>query len=475
MTAGVVWVSHTREGHALAHCSRRELHESILDGVASGLRSGVDVSVVKGLQAIRSLEGFVELNQTEDRIAGLTGDVERLRQQAKRARALAREELDDEVADGYRADARTLTAEARRLEDEIRRVRERSATKESLADQFTCEVDLLLRSLGSLLASDRLVEREEADALNQVLRELRVEIDPGDASQLRWSLELRVPSDVTVLRIGPFTGTVRRTGRTAPPGELTASNGAPLYLNGSDRRKVTHQLQELGYTDAVIRAATRAPFAELLEALVGGEPDWVDAGGGGASRGTPVGFDAGAFNAHLRARYGDGRWYGRIHSKSSQRRQILTDLVAALGGSARNDQLVVAARQVGLHPSDASRLSQPLRSGSSLPWLASVRRTGAWSATDDRWRSGLESIRCASCELPATAVVHAIEIPGSLLCRRCLISPHAPDLVFPACYGDLALPQVDFDADLIDELVNLPLVNARSQSRLQYFERTRQH
>ena len=70
-------------------------------------------------------------------------------------------------------------------------------------------------------------------------------------------------------------------------------------------------------------------------------------------------------------------------------------------------------------------------------------------------------------------MVHAIEVPGSLLCRRCLISPHEPGLVFPACYGQLALPEVIFDADLIEELVDLPMVKARSVSRLQNFERTR--
>ena len=366
-----------------------------------------------------------------------------MKRQSTQARKLAiEEEEDDEVRAQYQQDARTATREAAALQLDLSRLRQEDA--QVLPATFKSEVDYLIRGLATI-ARGNVAPRDERHALHTVIEDFRIE-ECGDAA--RWTLHLLVPADGRVAVLGPFTDVVPVIGRRVTPAEKKARKNTTA--DARIRRTLIGQLLDAGFPDCLARAASFAPTTHLARALLNDDVLWPDCADG---------FDHAAFNRHVRASWPrNGAWSKGIYCHTNPKRQAIVDLVAGLGGQARLDQIEAVAEDLGFQVSDVYPLTDEKTSRNpAIPrWPAPVRRCGAWSAATLAEASIVESIRCPRCGEPATAVVRVPEVPGALLCRRCLVAPAHPDLQFPPLYGDLALPTTRILEEVLVRAQNIP-------------------
>jgi len=318
----------------------------------------------------------------------------------------------------------------------------------------------LLMAVRSLLDPSGTVGRDEAEALDKVLDDLQLR-EVGD-DRIEFSFNWLIPADGTVARFGPITGTIQRRGRVLTPAERSQLEGGGR--DRRDRRVLVHQLEKAGLSYDIARAVSVSPFAQLGEALLGGDPEWP---------GVPDGFDHHEFNEFLREKYRAlPSWAKGVYCQTNPKRQALADAVAAFGGKARIDQLRVVTRVLGIKDTDLHPLTLPRVKPNTLIWEPSVSRVGIWSATTMADESYAESRWCSNCDASATAVVRVPEVPGSILCRECCTSPFDPSRVFPSVYVDLALPETEIPADALIKAKSLPIGTVK-KGRASWLEKVR--
>lgn len=440
------------DGHKIASLKRVDLHRAIAEATALAFRDGVEAAGADGLAALDAQGRRVIVDRSEARRLSLRERLDEERRIARRLRDQVVREVDPEVARAYETDARDHTLEVKRLEEELARVGSREVTPR-LPDSFTGEVDFLLAGIESLLDPTGMVDREDAENLEAVLKDLRIEV--VDEEWCEFSLYWQIPANGSVVNFGPISGRVPRQGRVMTPAERqVVEHGGPSRV---ERRKLVHRLEQAGYPYSVARAVSIAPFTQLAEVLLGGEPRWSD---------NPDSFDHGAFNAYLREVYGRLRsWDAGTWCHTNPKRQCLADIVAALGGSTRLDQLQHVAQFFGIKNSDLHPLSLPrLKEGTPI-WEPSIKRVGPWTAATTAEGSLVESHLCPGCGRAATAVVRVPEVPGSMLCRACAVSPFLPSLQFPLSYLELALPETSIPDELLTEALRMKSGSRRKGPR----------
>jgi len=426
-------------GVMAAKVRRRELHESMLEQFAAGIRDGVPARVLDGYSAMRNMNELVVVNRRDNEIERIKQQILDADRSAKRARRLATEESDtgeDDAARGYRDDARRYARDARRLRQRLTDLQQPQRSRD-LGDGFEAEVTFLLEGLRVLTADQSQMTVERWSALQSVLHGLRLDIEHD---RVRWTAQLRVLADGDVIALGPFTGTVANVADPRAPAETAG------YASGSrlvpDRQRLRVALERTGLPSSLASAAVLAPGLYLPRALAGERVIWPEC---------PASFDHDRFNRHLLDQWHRPFvWSAHRYAYPNQKRQTLTDLVAALGGRARLDQIKAVCAELGLKVTDIHPMSLPRpQLPNRLTYLPSVRRAGTWQATTPLSDSILESIPCPNCYTPATAVVRVPEVPGNLLCRSCLTPPADPTLTFPPMYVNLALPPVVIRPDLL--------------------------
>lgn len=422
------------DGAKAAVIDMSALHRDMLTAFAEGCRTGIPVELLDGHRAARTLDRIVVVNHHKARMDLLTGKLSDARRLAARARRLAVEETDDEVADGFREDARRHTKTATRLQDEIDRLCH-EVEGSAVPDAFEGEVAYLLHGLSALFTpKDGRVEAEKAAALRTVLHQPALWRD-GDT--VHWRAGLLVPADGRVYVLGPFTGSVPAKGRKLTPAEtaeLAGSGGA-----AHRRRSTMHQLITAGYPMHLARCASLAPGGQLPRVLLGENVTWPDC---------PANFDHTKFNDHVRAIWTTHpRWAKGVYCHTNPSRQALADIVAALGGFASVPQIDPILLTMGIRRNAVYYMTKPrpMRNPTVPIWPATLTRLGTWSRRRGAPPNLMASILCPTCGRPATAVVRVPELPDALLCRTCAIMPSRPDLEFPPSYLDLALPPTRLD------------------------------
>ncbi len=440
------------DGHKIASLKRVDLHRAIAEATAQAFRNGVEAVGADGLAALDAQGRRVVVDRSEARRITLRERLEEERRIARRLRDQVVREVDPEVARAYETDARDHTLEVKRLEEELARVGSHEVTPR-LPDSFTGEVDFLLAGIESLLDPTGMVDREDAENLEAVLKDLRIEV--VDEDWCEFSLYWQIPANGSVVNFGPISGRVPRQGRVMTPAERqVVENGGPSRV---ERRKMVHRLEQAGYPHSVARAVSIAPFPQLSEALLGGEPRWSD---------NPDSFDHGAFNAHLREVYvGLRSWDAGTWCHTNPKRQILADVVAAFGNSARLDRLQHVTLFFGIKNTDLHPLTLPRLKEGTPVWEPSIRRVGQWSAATTAEGSYVESHVCPQCAQAATAVARVPEVPGSILCRQCVLSPFAVGLRFPQQYLELALPETSIPEELLEEALSMEIGSRRKGPR----------
>ncbi len=441
------------DGHKLASLKRVELHRAIVEATARAFREGVEAAGADGLAALDARGRRVVVDRGEARRLALKERLEGERRIAKRLRDQVVRETDLDVARAYEMDARDHTLEVKRLEEEIARVGSHDVVP-SLPDSFTGEVDFLLAGIESLLDPTGMVDREDAENLEGVMKDMRIEIIDEDWCE--FTLFWQIPANGSVVNFGPVVGRVARQGRSMTPAERqVVERGGPSRV---ERRQLVHRLEQAGYPYSVARAVSIAPFPQLAEALLDGEPRWSDASDT---------FDHSTFNAHLRRVYRELQsWDAGTWCHTNPKRQQLADIVAALGGVARLDQLQHVARHFEIKDTDLHPLTLPRQKEGAPVWEPSIKRVGQWTAATTAEESLVESHVCPTCGEPATGVVRVPEVPGSMLCRKCVVSPFAPSLQFPRDYIGLALPHTVIPKELVARASHLPVGSRRKGPRV---------
>lgn len=414
------------DGAKITNVPVEALHRSIVIAVATALRTGLPAVPLDGWAAYRSLSQLVLVNERRERIGRLEAELARLRQLARNCRDLAAEEPDAEAAAGYKDDVRRHSARAAELA--------RDLDRQKLADdgawlppQFDGEVDYILAGMSTLLTPGGRVTKDERQALDKVF--CNFSITPA-SDHVDWSLDLLLPADGRVLVLGPISGRVEVTGRMATPAEVSArstSAGAPAA-----RRDVIHALMKTGLPEALARSASMEPTGLLARVLLGEDVIWP---------GCPGTFDHQSFNQHVRNSWPTAlKWSATVYAQTNPKRQALADVVAALGGSARMDQMLLFAEEYRFDGNAVYVMTLPYVGRGNTCWPPTVARTGTWSAGTGAWTSTMRNHECPVCHRPATAVVRVPEVPDAILCRTCRVMPSRPNLVFPPQYLDLALP-----------------------------------
>jgi len=190
------------------------------------------------------------------------------------------------------------------------------------------------------------------------------------------------------------------------------------------------------------------PTGLITRVLLGEEVKWP---------GCPDHFDHEGFNRHVRESWpSDLRWAAGVYAQTNPKRQALADVVAALGGQARMDQMLVFGEAYKFNGNAVYVMSQPYYGRGQTCWPATVQRTGDWTSATSASASTMRSPLCPICRQPATAVIRVPEVPEAILCRTCRVMPGRPELVFPPQYLDLALPPTLIPAELIVRARLLP-------------------
>ena len=431
MTRRARHTSGPNRGTKLAVIDQKELHRSIVEGVASALESGVRVALLDGHSAYIDLERFVTINNQKARLDHLIREQEDAQSLAKKARAFAVREEDPDLVEAYREDARHHANRARRIAHSISAMRDKEIATE-VPDEFTAETDYLIYAIASLLTDDGRLPAEARSALRTVLHSFDL---AQEGSMIRWRMELLVPADGKVMILGPITGTVPVRGRQLAPAELAAV-GAP-HLSSKTRSRRIHDLEKAGYPRDLATTACLAPAPQLVEALLGYDPEWPN---------NDSEFNHRAFNEHLRNEWGSHPvWAKGVYIQTAWVRQAIADLVANQGGSAPIADLRAGLRALGLRSDTIHRYSQPgpAKDPRTPPWPPTVVRIDDPSSGSNYGAAIFANPTCPVCDKPATAVVRVIEVPDAILCRDCLVMPSRPDLVFPRIYAGLALPCVE--------------------------------
>lgn len=428
----------TVDGRRMATISRTALHHSIYSTLTRALSDGLPAVRLDGMDALRVLDDSLISDRNAARAERLRAELGNHQQVAQRlARRLGTEE-DDGVASAIRDQLKRTQAAIEVTRRQLDEVETLVPVGDELSD-FTSETDFLLLGLSCLVGDAATVTQDKAAALATLFHQPRIVVEGRRA---HWSLYLLVPAEGEVVRLGPLSGSVAVAGRAKSPAELRDSGHLPG--GGLVRRDLRTRLEERGWPKNLASCAASSPGSLIARVILDQDVPHLDG---------PDGFDAGAFLEHVRTVWVDGApWDGRVYLRTHPKRQVLTDLVAALSGQASVAQVRAVAAELGLGETDPYRLTQPMANGSAKLWTPPVRRVGSWSTGTPRTETFMDSRRCPSCGSPATGVTRTLEVPGDLLCRVCLVSPLDPldrPLVFPYLYRDLALPATTFPRDLL--------------------------
>jgi hypothetical protein len=421
-------------GVRVARVARTELHESVWTEIVRGLREGVGAHVLDGYVSRRGIDSIVLLDEDRERRELLERELADAKKKEGGARDLAAGEEDVEVQDGYKRDARRYAERARSAREQIAALDARKRDRDVLPVEFESEAEYLIEGLRTLLLPREHMNSRARAALASVLTDFRADVDD---QVMRWSANLVVPADGRAVTLGPFTGTVPNlVTRKAPAHRKQA---AILAKNSALRRDRLRSLVDLGFSKVVAAAAADCPFDELFRLLHGEEPDWDEVG---------AGFDGVAFNTHERETWRNlETWGQKQYLFLSPQRQELVDLVAALGGVARIDQLCVWAELRKIRTDRLAKFSCFPSDPPSRPRLfpSVLHRRGEWVRGKTISERELVSIRCPRCGEPATGVTRVACVPGALMCRACFVAPALPGLQYPRKFGDLWLPPTVFD------------------------------
>lgn len=427
-------IGNLHDGRKVCVLDMQRLHQNMLATFAHGCRTGVAVQSLDGYQSYRDLDAMVVVHHRQARTNVLQQELHQVRSRARNARKAAAEETEPEVRRDYQEDARHETKRAQQIEEELHRISQQS--KSVIPLTFEGEVDFLLRGLSALFTSENhRVPASIAAALRTVLHELEFELEDGF---VKWSAGLLVPADDRVFILGPFSGSVPMQGRKLTPAEideLSASGGG-----GHRRRLVKEALMQRGYPKNLARAASLAPGGYLPKVLLGEEVVWPNC---------ESTFDHLKFNHYLREVWQSHLQWGPLkYCQTNPQRQVLADLVAAMGGKTTVSEVTPLLVEMGILAVHIYSLTSiPGNTDSPVPaWPPSVERVGIWSRARSTVSGEMVSRMCPKCDKPATAVVRVLEVTEAILCRTCRVMPGNAELVFPPYYLDLALPATQIDA-----------------------------
>lgn len=416
------------DGIKIAAIKRQSLHDSLRQGFAAGLRSGVAAQLLATSSVLLAGDTRDWLVTHDDQVGDWQAEAELLEQRAdvffRRARKAPSPKRTEMLLDA----GEDLLAEAAAI-------RERIENWDGASDiprdrEFVTDSDVLLEALAALTEDN--VSQIAYIRLGQVLDAFTIRVDDGVAN---WSAELLVPTSEGIVRLGPFLGSVATAGFTLAPAQRAASASGQAHR----RRYLASSLGEAGMSSDLASAAASSPHQsvarELLLRLTPSAAQKIEP----AEWHNEPGFDAEVFADHLVRVYTgpQPQWAGRRYIYTDAKRQRFVQFVAAVGGRATKAQIEGARDYLGFGDYDIYRLSLPAQSSSqSQAWQPPVRRT----ETDNDVALVVESILCPACHQPATGVIRVGEVPGDLLCTDCLRAPADPAVAFPASYRDLVLP-----------------------------------
>lgn len=411
------------------------LQRGFVRAFAQACDDGVPAVLRNSMRAYRVGERKILLDDRTVRRERLGRELRGARQKfTNQLRAIEGED-DERLRDALLARARKSSQEIQVLEREL-------AELEALPDappaaQFETGTDVLLSALTSLAESFRW-SLEEHDAFRKIVPTLRMQRLADGTWQAQTSAWLPVEDGAAELSDITWSAAPPGIGVASMRGARLSSSTSSDVLSASGLRTALEQ--QTGVAPEAVRLLTVAPFPQLahlvLHARTGSRlPDWV-----GKEWREP------AFVAHIAAVYGaaPGTWHGRRHfGRRMPRAQAVVDCTADAGrltlagyrqvvpGVDANEMWVFARRvQMGVIPRGpvVDRVVEP---------------DGSWALVN----------RVCRCGNPATIVLHAPEVTGSLMCECGLVMDAEPGSTadgvrFPGEYRDLRVPREHWMRDL---------------------------
>ena len=429
---GMPWTKYATNGGSngtlIASVNASELHRSMVEAFADGFDSGVLAGDFGLVEASSSFTGRTPQDLLRSRIDYLSTQAEALLVERGRCISRAGKVQDDQIADELLANAQQCQAEHDRLMREVAEFTVRLDEPLPELTDFDTDASLMIAALSILPREYSTVTQQMRSDLSRVIDGFRLDVS---TECVRWECYLMLPANDRLLRVGPFFGTVGRLGRVLPPATLTdASSDSGVALKRADFERA---LRNRGFPKGAAKCASYAPGMFLPRVILGEDLKWPDC---------PDDFDHEEFNNYLRSVWTkDVPWSGKQYLRTNEKRQILTDLVAAAGGRLSLAKTMAAGEALGLGYQAIQYLTrQQLTRQVTRPWLGAVEREGEWKSTGSREDHFLVSRRCLKCGDPATAAVRVCEVPGDLLCRTCRVPTVGKPRVFPQLYVDMALP-----------------------------------
>lgn len=428
----------TQGGRTTATVGAAALHRSVARSIAAALRAGLPErqNTMVSLQesALRRLPAPLPL-ETPNLLGSRAAD---LRAQAKRVLSGLRRAEEETVRAQIVVQAEQLERQAAALD---RRAKTLAARPEPVKATFHTDLAFALDALGGLARGERVVSRATRAALDQLLVDWRMSVQPHT---VRFSFLLRVLDDRGRVRLlGPVEGQVQNNARV-PALEPQWQLAEALPQSLVDRMEVQDPtqaqlvrpalrrlLEEAGLAQSCAAVLSRSEVAETLAAV------WCHLTGEALPTHADPLFASHAVGAYV---VGNLRWTHRSGAITSRSRERGILALAENGGRMRFTEWRRAMEDY-TRPHALLRWSADFAVTDGAPlWPRSVERTAGWRQhpnPNDNTNS-VELVQCGHCGKSATVVLRVPECPDALLCGHCRRMPRVEDSpVFPERYLQL--------------------------------------
>jgi hypothetical protein len=430
-----------RTADRIASINPGELHRAICDAAIAALRNGAPIEQLEGFTSF-TLNGRLAARHdtTEQKRSHLTKRIADEEDVAKRARSNANQVDDEEAQAGFLNDAVKAHAEVKRLRKELDSCNS-DTSPQALPDEISSELDFFAHALARLAVTIKTPNREFADAVQQVLTDIKITPRPDE---LVCDVEFRlcVPAADRVLTMGPIRTVV--TNRAYPgtlPDDINPNSPRRTLVRAASSNAlhpppggghletiqiIKDQLIKLGYSPLASGILVRSNSA-ALNAFIAAEL-WDE----------PIPDELHPeFITHIRDTYKVTafRWNPRCHKVDSSLRQQLTDAVVARHGHATMRELIGDLAHTKINANRIAVYSTNQVCGTAPPWQPCVTREGPWTSNTSRDERSLRTHKCPHCTHgDATAVIRAPEVIACVLCPTCRRMPTADSPVFPSEY-----------------------------------------
>lgn len=459
------WTEVTIDGDLVARIPAAALHTSIADAVTGALAGGVPAQRLQGTFIAAAAGRMLNMIRPENITAGLRSQIAEKKARAARCRKMAATLDSPEDAQPWFDDAVEASRQVRSLQAELDELDcQQQGPSAALVDPMEVDALMCAHAMATLKRIDTDADRQVADALGRLLRNVRF-AQCGDG-YVQWSLELALPTEHGGVLFGPITGKVKERTRFRPTPSscltteprrrkaldiLATGENMPAVVAAipdwsfvTARNNMSQYLLGRGLPRVSFTALQSCPINELRQIVFSSVQRHPHADPADLDRiaheVTPGDLDPAwsrlVLDSYL---FPEGLGPPGMWAAKSVAPQLILDLLLTAGGSMTIHDLGTALEG---HWNRCEILELVMRDK-----IKGGRRQRTYTQPDQLWQfntrgrlapdSRLSLIPCPHCDGWASRIWRAAEVPRQLVCTTCRRMPEPDSPTFPIAYLEL--------------------------------------